>query len=134
MRSLKIQFSKEGSDIDFNSEVTGFDATIQAAMVNMATHKGSDDTYPTRGTDILKRAVSGLLINDREAMHTANFAAVDTVFFVRANEPQASGEKLSQITTDPIIQDTTHLTLNLQFLSEQGRVVGVIRDLKTADV
>jgi hypothetical protein len=129
MKSLAISFGPTGASLDFDRSVSEFSATIQAALVNIGTNRGSDDAYPQRGTTLLRDAVSGRLVSEQAAQHAVNFAAVDTLFFVRAHEPVDGGEKISEIVTEPIIQDVTSLKLRLQFRGDKGSIVGIINDL-----
>jgi hypothetical protein len=129
VKALAINFGANGASLDFEHSVSDFSATIQAALVNMGTNRGSDDAYPQRGTMLLRDAVSGRLVSEQVAQHAVNFAAVDTLFFVRAHEPVDSGEKITEIVTEPLIQDVTSLRLRLQFRGDQGSIVGIINDL-----
>jgi len=132
MKSLKLQFRREGATLVTDEIVEDRDATIQACLVNFATYSGSDPVHTKRGTDLLKRAVTGLLISSQEAMHACNFAAVDTLFFVRAEEHAASKhDKVTAILTKPAIVDKTSLQVDLQFTFASGTVVGVIQPLQT---
>lgn len=132
MKSLRLQFHRDGAALVTDEIVTDREATIQACLVNFATTTGSDRTHPTRGTDLLRRAVSGLLISSQEAMHACNFAAVDTLFFVRANEHAGGNhDKVVAILTQPAIVNKTSLQVDLQFTFASGIMVGVIQPLQT---
>lgn len=134
MKSLKLQFRRDGATLLTDAAVENRDATVQACLVNFATHAGSDPTHPSRGTDLLKRAVTGLLISNQAAMHACNFAAVDTLFFVRAEEhAKSTHDKVTSILTKPALVDKTSLQVDLQFTFASGTVVGVIQPLQTND-
>ncbi len=130
MIGLKVKFDKDGASLLTDEQVEDTDATIQAALINIATPVGSDPAHPERGTDLLRRAASGAIVSPQEAAHAANFAAVDTLFFVRENEPAASDDdKLSAIDTNPLILSAQTLQVNLQFHFISGLTVGVLEPL-----
>lgn len=131
MNSLKINFGRGGAEMKFDETVAEFDATIQAALVNIATDRGSATAHPARGTNLLREAVSGRLVGEQAAQHAVNFAAIDTLFFVRENEPIDSGEKLTEIVTEPVQLSVGAMRLRLQFRGGNGTVKGVINDLVT---
>lgn len=81
--SLKIDFDEKGAVLLFNEQVTGTRNTAQKCLVNVGTLAGSSPMYSFRGTSLLLQAVHGELISVGTAQHAANFAALDTVLFVR---------------------------------------------------
>lgn len=127
-----MNFESGGAVFDIAEEVTGRYATIQAALINMATAAGSDNAFPSRGTTLLRQAVSGALISEQEAMHAANFAAIDTVFFVRENEDSdTTDDRLDTIVTSPFFLSPQALQVDLQFLFLSGEEIGVLTTLAT---
>lgn len=132
MKSLKLQFTAAGATLLTDALVEDREATIQACLVNFATFPGTDPAHPTRGTNLLKRAVAGMLLSSQEAMHACNFAAIDTVFFVRAHEHAASlHDKVTVIMTKPAMVNRTSLQVDLQFTFASGATIGVIQPLQT---
>lgn len=130
MKSLKLNFATSGADLIPTQAVEDHYATIQACLVNLATELGSDKVHAQRGTNLLRQAVSGLLVSSQDAMHACNFAAVDTVFFVRANEPRAAAhDRVAAIRTNPMLLDKTSLRVDLQFVFVSGTEIGVIQSL-----
>lgn len=130
MNSLKIEFGDNGAELIVDEIVSDRLATIQAAMINFGTAKGSDPALPARGTNLLATAVSGL-INEQEAIHASNFAAVDTRFFVRENEDDVGQDRLKEIITSPVILNPQFMQVPLQFTFESGAVVGTLEPLLT---
>lgn len=86
MRGLRLTFSQEGP-ISLNGDaVTDLECIQQNALVNIGTSKGSDAIFPDKGTDLFKAAVGGVIYDIQSAQHAANFAALDTVTFLRDHE------------------------------------------------
>lgn len=125
MKSLKLNFGAGGASLDLQSVCEDFDTTIQACLVNFGTSKNpSDKMFPTRGTDLLKQAVRGVLINPSAALHASNFASIDTVFFINEYGPASLDEKVRAIRPNVTTWDGEKLTVELQFVSSLNRVVG----------
>lgn len=116
MRDIKIVLDgNNGSFIDFTRDVSGKELYSQKALVNVVTVKGSDPVFPNRGTDIMKKCLSGHIYSNNGLRHIGNFAALDTVFFVLENEYAAvnqSGDKIKNISVYPSEVDmvTSHIT------------------------
>lgn len=126
MKAIAVNFAASGARIDWNAEVTDFNATAQAALINYVTPKAAGERMLTdRGTDLLARAATGRLISQRSALHAANFAALDTVFFINRRGPESLGEKLQTIRPVVVSMDTRVLKLSLELTSTQGTVVGI---------
>lgn len=90
-RDLLINFSVDGATIT-QQECSGVRVGIQQCGINIGTDAGSDVLYPTAGTSILLDALSGKLFNETLAQHSANFAALDTLYFVRQYDDDSLGE------------------------------------------
>ena len=88
MRGLRLKFKDNKIEIDFNSPLeTVFDCLTQNAVVNVATPKGSDKVFTTKGTDFFNTAVSGGIFNATSASHAANFAAYESKVFINSTLP-----------------------------------------------
>lgn len=85
-RGIKINFDDFGAQLSLDEEVSGFDASVQCALVNVGTIAGTDIVYPNKGTNLLTKANKGSLITDTSAQHAANFAALTTEFFYKTLE------------------------------------------------
>lgn len=131
MKSFRILFEPGGARLDVLGVVEDFDATVQAALVNLGSEEGGDRMFSTRGTALLRKAVAGRLISPREALHEANFAAINTVFFLRQFGPASLDEKLQAIRPQVIKFDGRNITLALQMVSDQGRTVGSVTQIDT---
>ena len=82
MRDIKLILKGDDSYIDLTSSVNGKSNTEQKCLVNLVTENGSDFLYPARGTTLLADSINGLAYDKIEATHVANFAALDTEFFL----------------------------------------------------
>ena len=82
MKSISITFDGEDSTfIDWNSMKEGKECIVQKYLVNIATEKGTDPVFPSRGTDLLQQAIGGVVIDATSALMIGNFAATDTIYF-----------------------------------------------------
>jgi hypothetical protein len=82
MKSLALELTETRTRISRTRIREGVEADLQACLINMATQRGSDPMHPERGTELLVAATSGMLIDPLSAKHQANFAALDTLYFV----------------------------------------------------
>lgn len=131
MRGLKINFDKGQISIDTNACVTNFDATVQNALVNIATRKGTDRIFPDKGTSILKNAVAGVIVGMNDANHEAQAAAIHTLFFSRKWDTTGDNTlKLGSVKMRPITYDGRTLVINAAFTDvAKTRTVGTITTL-----
>jgi hypothetical protein len=121
MKGLKILLSKNDTVIDLNNSVTGFDATVQNALVNIATQAGSDKIYSDKGTNLLKHAVTGKIVGFNDANHEAQIAALATLFFSRDQDTGApSTERLGSIAMSPVTYTEGTLTISAAFTDLEG--------------
>jgi|JI8StandDraft_1071087.scaffolds.fasta_scaffold385024_2 hypothetical protein len=116
MEGIKINFLNGEIHIEPTEKVTGFDATVQNALVNIGTRQGTDRTYPTKGTTILKSATEGKIVGLNVANHEAQIAALDTLFFSREYETSTDlSVKLGKVFMDELSYDNTKLRINSAF-------------------
>ncbi len=130
MKSLRLQFSANGASLITDEVVEDVLATAQVVLVNFGTGVESDPMFPDRGTALFKTTVSRML-DPQDSIHEANFAAVDTLFFVRRYEPKLGQDKLDQIITSPVRLAPRTLTVPLQLRFTSGTVVGTLEPLTT---
>ncbi|MEG1542955.1 MAG: hypothetical protein RR382_00325 [Tannerellaceae bacterium] len=83
IRDIKINFNGKDSFLLLNDDVCDKDAYTQKCLVNLVTSAGTDKLYDERGTDLLRTAASGAIINKASANHECNAASINTLFFVR---------------------------------------------------
>lgn len=129
MRSLKLQFTTAGATLITGSSVEGNDATAQVCLVNIGTRRGSDRVFASRGTNLFKETLTRRWVSSERATHALSFAGVDTVFFVRANEPASAPDKIAKISssTPVVLGQKIIVTLRLKFTS--GATIGVLSPL-----
>lgn len=126
MNGLKVEFTDTGMRLIPDQSISGIMTTAQNALVNIGTSKGSDWAYPNKGTDLLRSSVRDGIPTQTTARHYANFAAVDTLFFLRDSEAKTTDESLEQVTLTPDRLDHNLAVFDvfLQFLNGQelGRI------------
>lgn len=126
MKTLKIDM-QHGAVLKLDEQVSGKEGTVQSALVNITTAKGSDRAFPTRGTDLLRRALLGELIDVNSAQHASNFAALDTLFFTARNtQATADEELLADIDLTPVAFSYNYLRLDASMEMQDDTVVGVV--------
>lgn len=123
MTGLKINFNGK-CEIVPNETVEEFDALVQNSLVCLATVVGSDKAFPEKGTKLLKQGLQGALINLAAATAAAQFAAIDTLFFVNTQETDPA-RRLTGLTLQPVVFSLGTFELNSLFTSSLGESVGV---------
>lgn len=87
MKDVRIQFSgSPATCFDFTRAVEGKSLYEQKYLINTATSKNTDYIFPDRGTNLLRDAINGVMISNNEALHSGNFAALDTLYFCSYEE------------------------------------------------
>jgi hypothetical protein len=118
MEGIKVNFLNGEIYIEPTEKVTGFDATIQNALANIGTRRGTDRIYPDKGTNILKRAVEGKIVGLNVANHESQLAAIDTLFFSREYETSADlSVRLGKVFMDTLSYDGNKLRINSAFVN-----------------
>lgn len=127
MKSLKINFNgADGTVFDLVEVVEGFNCTIQNALVNIGTRRGSDRLMSEKGTDLLKAGIQGVLVDLNAANHASNFAALATLSFTTSVERPDSEETLAALVLQPSFFDGRLLQVDAQFTSSTGAVYGTL--------
>lgn len=72
-------------DFDTESYISGFESTVQDALVDTMTALGTDTSHPTRGTNFQSDIRNGTFASVNGLIHIANFAAVDVKTFINSN-------------------------------------------------
>jgi len=126
MRGVKINFDANGPSFDFTAPLRDFETTVQNALVNVATDAGSDPVYPDRGTDLLLDGVSGRLINNAWANHSANFAAIKTLVFSQSVDKPSDPHRLQNFKLKNAQITNQSLKLSAQATAADGQVTGII--------
>lgn len=129
MRGIRINFAATGPVFDFSAPARDFETTVQNALVNVATAAGSDPVFTERGTELLLDAVSGRLVNNTWANHSANFAAVHTLVFSQTVDDPADPSSLQnfKLQSANIVGQT--LKLSAQATSVDGQKTGVLANI-----
>lgn len=125
MRSLKIAFRNSGPVFDFGTFNSGFDGTVQNALVNVGTNQGTDPLYPDRGTTLAKDAAQGRMVNSVWAAHTTNFAALSTLSFIQKTEAQDDLDRLQDFQLEIELLQSQQVKLNVFAKSSLGETRGL---------
>jgi hypothetical protein len=151
-KGIKIHFppSKNHSaldfaeiDFDFTTYLSGFETTVQSALIDVGTRRGTNTYYPDRGNDFEVEAAQGYFIETTTLQHAANFLALDTRSFINRNINSIKDQSTAIITdtelqqkyvdNNPIIQTLTlvpsqigpaTVVLQSEFESENGEQIG----------
>jgi hypothetical protein len=125
MEGLAIEFIKAGAVLAVTKKVADFSTIAQNGMVNIGTEKGSDPLYKKRGTQLYNSGVVGALTTYSDAYHAANFAALDTVFFLKSSDYAVSEyERVEAVALEPITYTKSQMNINARFEGEAGTVIG----------
>lgn len=130
MTGLKMTFNGlRGWTLEAGETVTGFDASVQCALVHIGTVRGSGIIFPDYGTDLLKSGLLGLITDLASARHLANFAAAETREFINARTDDGSG--IVSLFLQPSQLEPPVLHLNTMMVSETQEERGIILDTTT---
>ena len=125
MKGLSIDFKKTGATLAVASSVTGFATVAQNGMVNIATSRGSDKVYPSRGTALYAQGVLGDLTTYKSAYHASNFAALDTLLFaLDSNYEDDTDERLKSVKLLPVTYTGTTMRAQATFIGVDGTRIG----------
>lgn len=125
MQTTVVDFTGDRPRLDLNKRISGFKSSAQRCLVNLGTRKGTDPLYEDRGTNLLRDAVSGRMINANAAQHSANFAAADTYFFERAFDAPGDIDALASVALTTVNYDGQQVNFQVVFVSASGEQIGV---------
>ena len=92
MKGVKVDFKATGAELNFNESVEGFMPTVQNTVIFTGQKSNSDHTRPEKGTDLLKNAVQGGLVNAGAFMQELTAIAIDAKLFTRDNDDVENDE------------------------------------------
>lgn len=117
MKAINVIFNGgEGTLIDWNNKVEDQACITQKYIINVATEKGTDPIFPDRGTDLLLRAIGGVVIDANSAAMIGNFAATDTIYFCSWEEvPAVYNSEIYPSAADIVPVSYTHQGKTLNF-------------------
>lgn len=128
MIGTRIDFT-DGARFDFENPNRDFACTVQNALVNVGTDKGSDPLYPGRGTRLKIDGAEGRMINSAWSTHAANFAALRTLSFIQQTDRQTNPFKLqSFVLRCRELKDQT-VKLDVQATSQDGTQIGLLANI-----
>jgi hypothetical protein len=126
MDSLRITFDKlNGWTLHPDELVSGFEEIVQCALVLSTTQRGTIETFPVAGTNLLQQGALGLLLDLSSARHACNFAAAETKEFVN-NAVADNTLNIDQFNMQPVTLANGELQLELRLVSTTGVVYGLL--------
>lgn len=134
MRDIKIILNGDNSTIDLNSIVEDKLLYEQKALVNMVTVNGSDPIFADRGTDLLRDAIYGKVYSSSGTIHIGNFAALDTIYFIKSTDSESVADAdytINDINVGGISYSNATNTLNLsvQVVYDDGTYTETVADI-----
>lgn len=125
MKGLKLEFGDNGVRILTGESVRDLDADTQNILMSLGTMKGTDQVFPSRGTNLFIRGLQGRLVDTISAGHEGNYAAVDVLAFVSANDPfDSTRERIRRIFLSPVSFDGQRLDMELELETSTGARIG----------
>lgn len=125
LEGLSVEFVASGARLDFSSRVSGFGTLAQNGLVNIGTVRGSDPVFPDRGTRLYRSGVVGEITNYNTAYHASNFAAMDTMFFLRRSDyVDSTHERIKTVKLQPVEFVGTRMRLQARFEGDAGSAIG----------
>jgi len=104
--------------------VSGFDATVQCALVCLATEKGSNKQVPDFGTNLLAAGLYGLMTALGTTKHQANFAAAATQTVINNNTTDDS--TIGNMYLQPETFNPPNVSFEAAFISSKQEQRGII--------
>lgn len=125
MKGLALQFNGlVGWELFPDRIAVGFDATVQCALVGLATSRGENKAVPEFGTDLLRNGLLGLMTDLNTTRHLANFAAAVTKETI--NEHTTDGSTLQNVFLEPEAFSPPSITFNATLISDNNEQRGVL--------
>lgn len=129
MRSLRVDFTGSRPTFDFEAPVADFDATVQAALVNVGTRRGSDPLYAERGTRLKQDGAEGRMSTLSWANAASNLAALATLSFIQTVDLPSNPFKLQNFRMVCEALESQKASINAQAVCVDGTVIGAIVEL-----
>jgi len=127
MNGIALVFGTEGPYFDLSGNlVTGFNATVQNALVCAGTNQGSDPLFPTRGTTLLADGTSGKMVNLGLAQTRANIAALNVLSFIQSTDSAQNADMLQDIQFQCQTIKDQNLAIAVKATSTTGKTVGIV--------
>jgi len=130
MRGTVIKFEAAGPRLDFTDVRRDFACTVQNALTHVGTDYGTDRVYPERGTDLLRLATSGTLVNRLWADQRAGLAALRVLAFTRQTDSPANQDQLQEFKLRAVQMRDGFAEFLAQAVSSRGERAGMMADLK----
>jgi len=92
MKAIRVNFSADGAEIDFNSQIENFWPTVQNTTVFTGQKLNTDKIFPDKGTNLHKNAVSGGLVTAGAFINALKELAIDAQTFTQETEDEDNNE------------------------------------------
>lgn len=128
MKSLRVAYVNGRATVDFNTESSGLQALADRTVATLLNNKGSDRTFPLRGTSLQSRLASFGSSDPVAVQHEFNFACVSAIKFFR-DETLSDDDSLASVSmvltgsTGQIRQSSISIT------NRAGQTLGVTPSL-----
>lgn len=123
--SLAIQFDGKAR-LDFGAPRTGLMCQVQRALVNLGTSRGTDPVYPTRGTLLMKQALTNALSGRNRLTQKTSYAAIDTLHFLRGTDDLGDDDRLRELKMAVADLEVGMVTFSAQFTATSGESIGIL--------
>lgn len=119
MKDIKVIFDGPygKTRLDLTNYVEGKDLTVQKVLINIPTFKGSDKLYPDKGTSLLQQFIGAVVVNKNAAQHIANFAALDTIYFINDTDGLDVNDPMGLANLDLELLDYSAMTGEVKLTS-----------------
>lgn len=126
---IKVEFSTElgPAKIKWGETVKNENTVVQNGLINLGTEEGSDPVFPFRGTDLFRKATTGMIVDASMRAHTTALAAERTRLFLRSREKFANQEEqydLTRVGLEVKDIDFQQIIFNSFFVFGDGKIVG----------
>ena len=124
MEGLLLTFNGlTGWKLEPGKLATGFQSTVQCALVNVTTQIGTNTVFPKAGTTLLQQGAVGLILDLPAARHACNFAAAEARSFVNSYTDDSTIQ-IDQFNIQPVTHYAGRLDLELRLESTAHVVYG----------
>lgn len=126
---IKVEFSAKlgPAKIKWNETVKNENTVVQNGLINLGTEEGSDPIFTFRGTDLFRKATTGMIVDASMRAHTTALAAERTRLFLRSREKKVEGGlqyDLTRVGLEVKDIDFHQIIFNSFFVFGDGTIVG----------
>jgi hypothetical protein len=132
MTGVQINFPVGSPPVfDYTTVATGFNTTIQNALVCLGTALGSDQIFTSRGTSLLADANQGGLTDINAANQAASFAASEVLIFTQQYDDPTNVYRLTDFELTALALQNQQLTATILASDANGDTIGTTTAIST---